>query len=149
MKNFNEFLTEEVAVVPMTAEEIKVIWAKVFPNSFLSIGKGALGGGLYATGYLAKDKSEFSNGISNNDPLRYRFNIDNGVDYEEDGASLLQNPEKGSFMAFSSVKLRKKNIKKIDAKKLEKRFQEVKAFVKANVGNMPDYSELFDINSKV
>lgn len=130
----------------MDIETVKAIYNKVFPNSMISGSAGHFCKELSLyTCYLAGNRAEFPHGISNNDALGYTFTIENGT-YKEDSLYLTVNPiEKG--LAFSSVKLRKKTINNLTPELLEKRFNEVKAFIREHKDNVPTMP--FDINSKV
>lgn len=125
----------------MEANEIKEVYAEVFPKSLASVSPGCLGGGLYLKGYLL-NKGEFPNGISHNDPLSYMAVFEDG-EYSESNLSLFCKPTE-KYMAYSSKRLRKKTIKNITREKLLARFEEIKAFVKENAADC-----CLDISGKV
>ena len=128
-----------------TKEEIEQTWAKVFPNSLISISKGKLTGGLYCRCYLAKGKHEVPNKILENDILNYYFNVNENV-YKETSISICTKPPVRSYLAFGNVKLHYKTIKILTLGQLEKRFLDVKKLVIDNKDNLP--ALLFDINDK-
>ncbi len=138
----------------LTIEEIKEIWKKVFPESAIFIrGSCEMLGKKFkettAKTTLAKDKTEVSGGYFENDLLSYSFSI-SGSTYKEDSVSISVNPPQGSYIAMGREKLRSKTIKNIDAKKLEKRFIEIKNFIKEHKDNLYAPSLKFlDIDSKL
>ena len=91
---------------------------KSFPKSFLRIrsSKG-LGTSIDIAFTIGKDKSEWSMGIPENDPMLHKFMIawnqftDNTFTSEKilaeinQGGSLTVQPEEGSYMAFGSIKI--------------------------------------------
>jgi trehalose/maltose hydrolase-like predicted phosphorylase len=117
-------------------ENIKQAFLNVFPNSHISVSAGILGSeAFYVSARLFKP-DEWANGIAQNDPLTYHFNIDNNV-YTETGLNLKVKPTK-SYLYCDSAKLRKKTIKDCNGEKLEKRFKEVKEFIKSNLPDVFD-----------
>jgi len=110
----------------MTNEQITSAWRAVFSKSYISVQPGALGGGLYCKGHL-QAPGEWSNGISQNDPLSFMFCIEGG-EYTEAHGNILLNPE-NNYMYACSKAWRKKTIKDINQAKLEKRFNEIKSFI--------------------
>lgn len=148
-KSFIEFISESTeSSNSLTKEDIVETWDKVFSDSFISVRGGSLGDGLYCKGFLAKDKSELAQGYFENDTLSYSFSINDNV-YEETTTSLTINPTE-SYMAYGTVKTRKKKIKDIDVKKLEKRFKEIKEFIKDNKSDIPEsLSKFYDIDKKL
>lgn len=129
----------------MKNEEIKKVWEKVFPNSFFLIQKACLGDYYFYDGFLAKSKTECSNGYFENDPLNYSFGIENGT-YKEHAISLCIKPTE-KYLAYSRAKLRKKTIKNITLEKLEKRFLQIKQLITDNKDNLINLC--FDINDKI
>jgi hypothetical protein len=111
--------------------EIKAIWAKVFPDSLLTVSLYTMGEpSIGIRGFIAKDSNESTNRILDNDPLNYIAWIDlNG--YREQSLSIQTKPTE-KFMYCDFLKLRKKTIKKFDYVKLEARFNEIKQFILAN-----------------
>lgn len=130
----------------MTHEEIKNLWQKIFPNSNILISKMCFGEGLHFRGILARDKSEVSNGIIENDVLHYQFTIEAG-NYEEYYAPKIFIKPDNPLYCYSSVKLRRKNIKNFTADKLEKRFLQVKNMIIENKDNFKNLQ--FNINDKI
>ena len=124
---------------------IKETWNKVFPNSSITVRNGGYGT-LYCNAYLAKDKTEFANGISQNDPLNYSFCISSFV-YSEMCCSIGNLKPNDKFHVYSSLSIRKKTIKNIDVTKLENRFKQVKEELIKVKDSMINLS--FDINSKI
>ncbi len=118
---------------------IKQLYMQVFPNSHAVCNNGALGGGQYIKGFIQKP-GEWSNGISQNDPLSYTACIEDGK-YEEFNLFLFVKPT-NEYMAFDTVALRKKTIKNVTPEKLLKRFHEIKAFIEAQAANW--YLDLTD-----
>lgn len=131
--------------IDLTNEQVFQLWQKVFPNSMIITYKGLLSDGDYFKGKLAKDRSELANGISENDPLNYMFNIENGY-YEEYYQSVFIKSD-NSCMAYGRDRLRKKNIKNITADKLLARFKQIKELVVRNKANFINLE--FNINDKV
>ncbi len=110
----------------MELQDIKKAWLEVFPKSECYPSVGALGGGIYTKCYL-QTKNEWSNGISQNDPLSYLFVIDDN-DYSESSLSIIGKPF-NPHMYASSLNPRKKTIKNIDYNKLLARFKQIKQFI--------------------
>lgn len=139
---FNE--TEGSEVTPKTVIEL---WKKVFPHSKVFASKAALGGGVFFKFKLGGE-GEFANNIPDNDPLNYMALLDNDGRWDETYAYMHVAPEPGSHMAYGSVKMRKKSTKKpVTAAQLEKRFMQVKDFVKQNAHNLKNVP--FDIKQKI
>lgn len=130
----------------MTHEEITNLWKKIFPNSNVLISKMCFGNGLHYRGILAKDKTEVSNGIIENDCLHYTFTIEEWA-YQEYHRPLIYIRPENKYFAYSSVKLRRKNIKNITLEKLEKRFLQVKQLIIENKDNFINLQ--FNINDKI
>lgn len=120
-------------------------WEQVFHNSCASVTDGCLGSGIYVKGYLAKDKTEWTNGISHNDPLNYMASLEGEI-YKELDLGLSIKPPEGSHIAFGSAKLRKVTIKNATPEKLVARFKAIREFVMANAQNMHRLN--FDISTK-
>ena len=129
----------------LTHEDVVSAWKQIFPNSSVGVSK-AFGSGYTFKFRLAKDKTEVSNGILDNDPLYYTALLDKDLFAEYTG-SLLVKPPEGSHMAFGSEKLRKKTIKGVTLSKLLARFQQVHDFVAANADRLKNPQ--FDINEKL
>lgn len=133
----------------MTNDEIINTWNQVFPKSAISCQKACFGeNDYYFKGRLGKDKSEFANGIIDNDPLNYMFNVENNT-YKEYNNSLriAPTPEEGKYLAYGRSKLRMKTIKNLTKEKLFKRFREIKLHIYQNRNNFKGL--LFDINEKL
>lgn len=129
----------------LTKEQIKTCWNAVFSNSCASVTDGHFGGGLYAKFYLAKDKLEFPNGISENDPLGYFARVD-GEEYKEINLGLSIAPPVGSYLAYGNAKMRKVTIKNITEDKLIARFKAIHSFVMENADKL--HKVQFDIATK-
>jgi hypothetical protein len=115
----------------MIQAKIEQAYKNVFPNSHISISTGILGSNsLYVKGFLCA-KGEWHNGISQNDPLSYSFNIDENGTYEESTCSIIINPS-STYLFADSAKMRRKTIKSVTIEKLEKRFNELKLFILSN-----------------
>ena len=71
----------------LTETQIQQAWNTIFPKSLININNFS-DGSLYVTCYLAGDRTEWANRISQNDVLSYVFKID-GTTYKEDCASML------------------------------------------------------------
>lgn len=127
----------------MTDDDIKTAWRDVFPNSCCSISHPL--GGIYAKFFLAKDNSEFPNGISHNDPLNYMAEYSNGT-YREVNLGLSIAPPAGSYLVYGTAKLRKVTIKNATPEKLTARFKVIRAFVMEHADQMIKLS--FDISTK-
>ena len=113
--------------------KIESAFYSVFPNSYISIRPGALSGKeLYIKCYLQKP-DEWENHISHNDPLNYMADINpKTMLWSEHNHSMLIKPQE-KWLAYSSAKLRKRNIKNADIAKITKRFEQIKQFVSDNL----------------
>ncbi len=130
----------------ITPDEVIAAWKRVFPNSAAFAGK-SFDGGMSFRFHLVKDRSEVSSGIMDNDPLNYHAFLNTDGSWEETRSYMHIAPPEGSHMAFGSVKLRKKNAKKITIKMLEKRFAQVHQFVSKYADKMHMIN--FDIDEKL
>ena len=119
----------------MDKETVKQIWQDVTNGRLMSANKAALGDSYFYKGYHAKDRAEFANGISQNDPLNYMFEIDGDL-YRETMLYLLIKPEPGSYLAYGRAKMRSATIKNITPEKLRKRFEKIEQFLQDNKENM-------------
>lgn len=119
----------------ITGEQIKAAWREVFPASACYFGGGCFSGRLL--------RDEQINKITQNDPLNYAGWIE-GDDYKEYRLSLLVAPPPGANLVYGSVRMRKVTIKGATPEKLVKRFQQIRDFVRANVGNMKH-----DVSTKI
>jgi hypothetical protein len=126
----------------MTPQEVMDCWHAVFPNSMVSTTTSFGAHGFRFM--LAKDLTECSNRIAENDPLMYGGIIRDG-NWSEAYSHMYVKPTEPNRV-YSSVKLRAKSIKNVDAKKLTKRFQDVRKFVMDNAHNLKN--PLFDISTK-
>ena len=91
----------------ISKKEIVKTWNEVFSNSSMSVRNSCFNDGLSCSGRLAKDITECSNGILENDPLNYGFIIYEN-NYEECRTFIRIKPN-NSNMCYSSIWLRKKN----------------------------------------
>ena len=135
----------EKTIQTIEAPTIVKLWEKVFPNSMMLSSRACLGDSWFYKGKLAKNRNESANGILDNDPLFYVFEIE-GDTYKEHHNSIYIKPN-SPYLVYSSEHMRKKTIKNITEEKLEKRFQEIKAHIVANKDNFIHL--LFDINTKI
>lgn len=125
----------------MNAEQIqsniKEAFLTVFPRSYVSVNKHALGSGFCAHFALGKDKIEWAHGIIDNDPLRMTLHYWPESDTIEIKASFTVKPE-NAYLYCSSVKLRKKTIKADKATLLNfiKYFSEVRFTIIQNQDNL-------------
>lgn len=115
----------------LNKEVVKETWKEVFGEQLFGASKAALGDYYFFTGYLAKSRDDFAYGISHNDPLNYKFYIDEDGTYSEMSSSLSVETD-NPHMYCESVKLRKQKIKNVDKIKLTKRFQKLKNMIEEN-----------------
>lgn len=127
----------------MTPQDIRDCWNEVFPNSTSSATQAHLS--IRFRGYLAKDVSECSNHIMDNDPLMYIGHMQGGGWWVENLVYMYIKPTE-PHMAYSTVRLRRKATQNATREKLIKRFQEVRKFVMDNAHNLKD--PMFDITTK-
>lgn len=126
----------------MTNDQIKQIikesFLSVMPDCGIFINNHALGNGFAVSCRVGKDKTEWANGIHNNDPLFLTIHF--WGDQVESTCYISIKPPIGSFYYSQSVKLRKKTIKadKITAKALTAYFQEVRKLIIDNKDNWLD-----------
>ena len=118
----------------MLHSQIMIAWLEVFPKSHIHSFNSSLSGTVFTKAYL-QTKSEWSNGISENDTLSYMFVIDSNNNYSESRLSLMCKPLK-SYMYGNSICLRKKSIKNIDYIKLVARFKQINQFIIDNTDNL-------------
>lgn len=126
----------------------------LFPNSAVKVsgGSGIGSDSIFITFTIGKDKSEWSNGISQNDPMYHSIiihgivgpdgNINDGKFQTDAGiARLSVKPEEGSYMAFDNIKTgwRKFSLPadKIPAR-LDKYFKNLKKLAKDNIDRFTD-----------
>lgn len=154
MEAYNKIL--EAKKAPMTVDEfmkeLEKAIRKSFPKSYVNIQASTnIGASIHVVFAIGKDKSEWSNGIIQNDPMIHKFMIgfrqfSEGVFTSEkilaelsQGGTLMIMPEEGSYMAFGSVKLgwRKKTATpdKI-VKHFENYFKKAKQILKNNEDNL-------------
>lgn len=118
-------------------EKIKIYFYSAFPDSYISISKPAISkDGLNVSIALGKDKSEFQNGIIQNDPIHTHFFIhENEGEYSlEAKISISSLKPDNSYMAMSSQKIRTRKLKFTNeqknlakaAKKLDEYFYKIK-----------------------
>lgn len=134
-------------------KETEVAIRKSFPKSYVNIRASTnLGSSITLRFALGKDKSEWTNGIIENDPLYHIMHIgwnsfaDNNFTKDKIpldmnvGGSLKVNPEEGSYMAFGKIKIgfRKKTASpdKI-VKAIEDYFKKAKKVLMDNKNNLP------------
>jgi len=109
----------------MDSDTIKQAWLEVFPYSHAT-SRSIMGSTCVAL-YLQKPE-DWTNGISNNDPLTYKVWIE-GDNVRESDLHVYTRPEKGSNLVYKSVNMRRQTIKKADRAKLVRRFKKVRDFV--------------------
>lgn len=134
------------AIEGINPEDVIAAWNKVFPNSLAQAAKGFDGGYTFKF-YLAKDKSEVSGNIMNNDPLHYSAYIDKDGNWKEYRAMMYIEPPEGSYNVYGIAKLRKKSAKNVTLPQIQKRFGQVKDFVAQNADKLKNVK--FDINQKL
>ena len=124
----------------MNRDELKLgiesAFYRVFPESHIWVSRGTSSWGreLWIQCYLQKP-GEWSNKISQNDPLNYSADIDpDTMLYTEHRHTLTVLPD-NNYMAYGVAKLRKRNIKNADIEKIEARFEQLKAFIVSNLDN--------------
>ena len=94
-------------------EQVKRVFIKHFPDSYINFRKLVLGGGMSVTIALGKDKTEWTNGIFNNDPMCNHFFIhdnENGGYSLEASLSIGSLNPKEKYYAMSSEKVRTRKI---------------------------------------
>jgi len=165
LKNYlNENLSEAQGL--MTVDEfISKLTAEIkkqFPKSFVAARASTnLGSSIHLQFALGKDKSEWSNGIIQNDALFHSWMIGwnsfteghfikDKIEAELSvGGGLKVNPDEGSYMAFGRVKIgwRKKTA---SPDKLityfGNYFKKVKKVLKDNVDRLPDTDKQLNKN---
>lgn len=119
-------------------ETIKKSFLSVMPDCGVFISDHTLGTGFAVQCKIGKDKTEWANGIHNNDPLSLTIHF--WGDQLESTCYISIKPPIGSFYYSQSVKLRKKTIKadKITAEALTSYFQEVRKLIIDNKDNWLD-----------
>ena len=144
MKTLNDLFIE--AITPDTEMEKMVIdsWNGIFKNTKIYAPKSGIGTANYHIfiALLGKDKSEWSNGIWQNDPLNLSFSVtdkdDGSFVIAWDRQRLTINPTT-PHMAFSGKKLNLRKGKAKDIKDLEKKlkiaFNKVKDSIKGSLKN--------------
>ena len=125
-------------------DDIKAMFYDVFPESYISITRAPLGDDTLCIKLYLQKPDEWTNKISNNDPLNYMtfYKPDTGL-WREDGASFLTKPT-SPHMAYSSVRMRKQTIKAANHTKIKARFNRLHAFLAENIDNAAH-----DVASKV
>lgn len=159
MKSLQQIFEEvETPMTKQKTEEAVVkIWNEIMPKSRLSVSKISLGSDSnYSifTGFIGKERSEFSNGIMQNDPLSLSFTAttkDDSITVEFKGSSLSIKPEENSHMAFGRKKiaLRKftvKNMKSFE-KKMTETFTKVKKAIEESLSN-GDFDKVYNDDIK-
>jgi len=111
----------------MESEAIKQAWMEVFPNSYAA-SKTVMGSTCIRL-YI-QNPDQWSNGISDNDPLTYRVWIE-GDNVRESDLHILTRPPEGKNLVYGSAKMRKQTIKSADYDKMVKRFRKVRDFIMA------------------
>lgn len=94
-------------------EQVKQVFHKHFTDSFINFRKLALGGGMSVTIALGKDKTEWTNGIFNNDPMCNHIFIHedkNGGFTLEASLSIGSLVPKEKYYAMSSEKVRTRKL---------------------------------------
>ena len=126
MKTFKEYLQENSEFYQIQEEtslfmnepfikDIKKSFEKYFKDSYIGFGKLALSGdGLTVRIALGRDKTEWENGISHNDPMINSFMVfpqkDGSFSLEASLAIKSLKP-KEKYMAYSSEKIRTRKLK--------------------------------------
>ncbi len=147
MNNFSSTLNEmqadnEEISIDVINDIVMSAWDKVLPKSKLVLFKGGLSSSyMIFTGTLGNTKTEYQNGISQNDPLHLSFNVDiskTPLTIEWSNNSLSINPD-NKYHAFSSKKLKMRKTKTkslVDfASKMEKAFIKVREEVKKSLAD--------------
>jgi hypothetical protein len=146
----------EVSISPEDmAEQAKEVFKKVFPHSFINASVGKLGEpSVLLKIALGTDKSEFSNGIIQNDPMhtvimidgwnrdgstRDKFTVENN---SNSGLTVKASPENKMY-AFERIKIWRKfsGDKAKVLSGLEKYFVKVKEAIKENLDRLPEYAK--------
>ena len=147
IRHESEFVLDDTMLfeeaTPMTMDDVKAEWLKVFPNSGFNT-RAQFGNSQHARLFLTKDSSECANGIRENDPLTYSITFENGI-FKENDIGLYVKP-KSQYLALSREKMRVKTIKEVTAEKLAKRFKEVRGFVMTYANDLK--APKFDITTK-
>lgn len=123
-------------------EVVFAAWKKHMPKSHMTLFKNGIAEDyMIFTCTIGNDKSEYSNGYSQNDPLSLSFNIDIGKDplkISYSASSIAITPENQMY-AFSRKKLplRKTKVKSVAdiGVKLEIAFKKVKDEIKKSIKN--------------
>lgn len=119
MKTYQQILREEISNVHDFVSKLEAAIRKVFPKSYVEVRASSnLGKSIGVRFALGKDKSEWVNGIIQNDPLFSSWMVgwqsfDDEGNWTKDkieaelstGGTLKIIPEPGSHMAFSSAKI--------------------------------------------
>jgi len=156
MEAYNKILMNEAKIMTVSefVDSLEKAIKKIFPKSLVIVKASKnLGSSIDFTFALGKDKSEFANGIIQNDPLLHKFTI-GWNSFTEDrfikdkieveaiqGGILTVMPEEGSHMAYGRVKLgfRKKTAPPEGIiKHLDNYFKKVKKILKDNMDNLTD-----------
>jgi hypothetical protein len=116
--NENVTINEATMTVDDFCKNLESAIKKVFPKSYVNCKASTnLGASIHLSFALGKDKTEFGNGIIENDVLFHRFMIgwnsfaeghfikDKIVSELSVGGGLKVDPEPGSHMAFGRVKI--------------------------------------------
>ena len=147
MKKLKDAIKEaaEVSVtdfVSSVAKEIK----KIFPKSFVQVTASRLGSGIIIRFAIGKDKSEWANGIIQNDPLHTIFFID-GFDKDSNTTDKMElSGERSDILSLHTVdgnriKIPFRKVKGNSIKMLagvKKQFTKIKDVVKSNLNNLKD-----------
>ena len=114
---------------------IKTTFSEVFPRSHVVVCDAPLCKNEIMIKAFLQRPGEWANKISHNDPLTYIANIHlESMTYTEPyGPTLLIKPGEKYWLAYDSAKLRKRTIKNVDIPKLQKRFEQIRDFIRDNL----------------
>lgn len=151
-KKRSEELKTKFAEPLKYAKELETELQSIFPDSLVHMGYSTLGGGLSVNYELlmGKDKSEWANGISHNDPVQYVLwlhdlgdndgKLVNNIEVTANQNSVLAKPT-DKYSAYSRIKLpfRKKSGSPEQIKKyIIDLYKKVKDTLKQNIDNFTD-----------
>lgn len=116
---------------------IKTAFFEVFPRSHVVVCDAPLSRDDIMIKVFLQRPGEWANNISHNDPLTYIAMIHApSMTYTESYAPvLLVKPGEKYWLAYDSVKMRKRTIKNVNIPKLKQRFEQVRDFIKDNLNN--------------
>jgi hypothetical protein len=161
--NLNESLNEASSMtVDEFVKKLEATIKKIFPKSYIQIyASKNLGASITFRFALGKDKSEWVNGIIQNDPLFHTWMIGwnsfteghfikDKIEADMSvGGTLKIKPEEGSYMAFGRVKIgwrKKTDTPDKIIKHFDNYFKKVKQTLKSNKDNLPDEDKRLNKN---